>query len=146
MGWSAGCDCSFLPFYALSGGAIGIEGEGTREAFRKGKIGENIRIVTAISKGGKFDLHPVDPVDAVDEENEDEDKCDLHSILQFGYQWILGDEAVQHTHVRHCDGQSRADLGGGAIRKQSPLDGEWHRKDEEHEKCHLCHEQHEHLR
>lgn len=77
--------------------------------------------ITTVGNGGKFDLDPVDPVDTVDKENEDEDERDLQPILQFCDQWVLRNEG-----------------------KHSPLDGEWHGEDEEHEQCHLCHEQHEH--
>lgn len=40
-------------------------------------------------------LHAIDSVDAVDKEDENEDERDLHAILQFGYEWILGDESEQ---------------------------------------------------
>jgi hypothetical protein len=43
----------------------------------------------------KIGLHPVDAIDAVDEEDEDEDEGDLHPILYFRDNGVLGDEAVK---------------------------------------------------
>lgn len=50
----------------------------------------------------KLDLDLVHSVDAVDEQYQDEDKGDLHPVLQFGHERAFGDEAVetprQHMH------------------------------------------------
>lgn len=34
---------------------------------------------------GKLELDSVDAVDAVNEEDQDEDKCNLHPVLEFRY-------------------------------------------------------------
>lgn len=49
----------------------------------------------------KLDLNTVYTVDTIDKEDQDEDKCDLHSILQLRYQWALASEETMSMLLRN---------------------------------------------
>ncbi len=51
-------------------------------------------VLGAVGGHAEFDLDAVHTVDAVNEENEDEDKRDLHPVLDLGNDRILRDEAI----------------------------------------------------
>lgn len=51
-------------------------------------------MVTAFGSRGKLNLDAVDTVDAIDEEDQDEDEGDLKTVLQFGNDRVVGDEAL----------------------------------------------------
>jgi hypothetical protein len=48
---------------------------------------------------GELDLYSVYAVYAIDEENQNEDKCDLHSILQFRYQRTFASAEIVRRYV-----------------------------------------------
>jgi len=83
-------------------------------------VTKDSRSALVLVRLGELNLNSVDAVHAVNEENQDEDECNLHSILQFCYQWTLAYEG-----------------------KHLSADGEGEGNDEEHEERHLCYEQQE---
>jgi len=77
-------------------------------------------LLSVLSGRHELNLNAVDSVDTVDEENENEDKGDLHPILDLGNDRVLGDEG-----------------------EKLALDVEWHGDDEHHEEAHLRHQEDE---
>src|SRR4051812_11442823 len=53
-----------------------------------------VPILVVLGSFGKLELDSIHPIDAIDEENEDEDECDLQSVLYFRHDGIFGEEAV----------------------------------------------------
>lgn len=43
----------------------------------------------------QLNLNAVDTIDAVDEQDQDEDEGDLQAVLEFGDQWVFGDEGEE---------------------------------------------------
>lgn len=115
-----------------------------------------VRCCIALGGLRQLNLHAVHAVDAVDEQNQDEDEGDLQTVLEFGNNGVLGDEAANESFVSPIGPsqilQSPERVGqkgerGAAVnsREHPPFDGEGKRDDEEHEETHLCHEQEEYL-
>jgi hypothetical protein len=98
--------------------------------------------------GDQIGLDSVDAVDAVDEEDEYEDEGDLHPILNFGHDRIIGDEAArQAASARELFAAVWEVSEGGEehAREELASEGEGQRHDQEHEEHHLCHQQDEDL-
>ena len=100
----------------------------------------NVPRVLVVLSSNEVGLHSINAVNAIDEQDQDEDKGDLHPVLDLGDNWVLGDEAVsQRTqsatsnvawHERNLEHE-------GDVRKQLALEGEGQRHDEQHEQKHL---------
>lgn len=68
-----------------------------------GGDGDVRSLVGLLAGGHELDLDAVDAIDAVDEEDEDEDETNLHPVLYFRDDRILGDEAIQVRSVHRGD-------------------------------------------
>jgi hypothetical protein len=96
-----------------------------------------------LGRGHELQLDAIDSVDTIDKEDEDEYETDLHPVLNLGDDGALGDEAI--CSQRLPKGEQRGSCRRLSLREDLPLDGKWEWDDEEHEQCHLQHQEHEHL-